>query len=465
MKKERKSQISHFFFVLFAIIPAIIAGIITYSPDKPPKRNPVILISVDTLRADHLASYGYSRPTGPNLDRLADESAVFERAFSQSPNTIISHATMLTSLHPIVHGVTPEYKLGPSLTTLAEYFKKAGYKTGGFTTHKDWLCERMGFAQGFDAFYSEYVNAYTVNQQVFNFLRENQDEEFFLFIHYYDVHSDFTDLPYQTHTDYDNAFCKDYKGDFTGCGNGVCASEYLKELNKAGTPLLNQDLQYIIDLYDGGILYTDHHVGQLLEKLKELEIYDETMIVVTADHGEEFREHGHFLHEQLYDETMHVPLIIKFPFQKTIGHYPQIAGVIDIMPTILDTSGIPHQGLQGISLLPILKGTESHGHPAFSTLKETGSYKADYISVRNGAYSFFTWDRFAQSDLFNLKTDPEETADLSAQDTGIAGAMLKLARQYYQLNYKARNRLKNKRTKVTQSAEATKRLKSLGYLN
>ena len=171
-----------------------------YSPDKRPKRNPIILISIDTLRSDHLGTYGYNRATSPNIDNLATESAVFENAYSQSPNTIISHATMLTSLHPIVHGVTPDYKLGPSLTTIAEYFKTAGYKTGGFTTHKDWLCRRMGFGQGFDAFYSEYVNARTVNRQVFEFLEKNADDEFFLFIHYYDVHSDFTDLPYRTST-------------------------------------------------------------------------------------------------------------------------------------------------------------------------------------------------------------------------------------------------------------------------
>ncbi len=436
-----------------------------YSPDKRPKRNPIILISIDTLRSDHLGTYGYNRATSPNIDNLATESAVFENAYSQSPNTIISHATMLTSLHPIVHGVTPDYKLGPSLTTIAEYFKTAGYKTGGFTTHKDWLCRRMGFGQGFDAFYSEYVNARTVNRQVFEFLEKNADDEFFLFIHYYDVHSDFTDLPYRTSTYFDTAFCKDYQGDFNGCSDGVCASEYLKHLNETGTPLLDQDLQYIIGLYDGGILYTDHHIGQLMNKLKELEIYDNTMIVITADHGEEFREHGHFLHEQLFSEIMHVPLIMKFPHSQSIGRYPQMSGVIDIMPTMLDFSAIQHNGQQGISLLPIVNGSQTKGHPVFSTLKLSDICMEDHITVRNRTYSFFTWDKFKHTYLFNLNTDPEETADLSAQYTNIAGTMLKMTKKHFQLNYKARNRLKHKRRKVQQSAEATKRLKSLGYLN
>jgi arylsulfatase A-like enzyme len=465
MEKERKAKISHFFFVAFAIIPAIIAGILSYSPDKKPKRNPVILISIDTLRPDHLGTYGYTRPTSPNIDRLASDAAVFENAYSHSPNTIVSHATMLTSLHPIVHSVTPEYKMAPTLDTIAEYYHTAGFKTGGFTTHKDWLCEKMGFAQGFDTFYSEYVNARTLNEQVFQYLEENAGVEFFLFLHYYDPHSDFTDLPYNTRTTFDTTFCQDYQGDFSGCEAGVCASEYLKQLNKTGTPLLNQDLQYIIDLYDGGVLYTDHHIGELLNKLKELEIYEDALIVITADHGEEFREHGHFLHDQLYDETMHVPLIMKFPNSLSKGHFPQMSGVIDIMPTMLEFSKIPHKGLQGTSLLPIIKGSKAEGHPVFSTLKETGTYKSDYISVRNRAHSLITWERFSNSYLFNLKTDPQETADLSSQNTQIADHMLNLAKKYYQINFKTRNRLKHKHTKVQQSDEAAKRLKSLGYLN
>ncbi len=465
MKKERNNQNQVFYTIIIIAVTVCAASLFTISCHNKPKRNPVILISIDTLRPDHLGTYGYNRATSPNIDRLAGESTVFENAYSHSPNTIISHATMLTSLHPIVHGVTPEYKMANSLQTLAEYYKTAGYTTGGFTTHNDWLCKEMGFAQGFEVFYSRYVNARAVNKEVFKFLDKHSDDEFFLFIHYYDVHSDFADLPYRTCTNMDQTFCKDYQGGFTGCQDGLCASELLKRFNDTGAPLPKQDLQYIIDLYDGGILYTDNYIGQFMNKLKELEIYDKTMIVLTADHGEEFREHGHFLHDQLYEETMHVPLIVKFPGAPIKRRVPQLAGVIDIMPTLLDFSAIPYNDLQGLSLLPVVNGDQSQDHPVFSTLKETGTDQADNISVRNHSYCYFTWDRFKNSFLFNRETDIHETIDLAARETEITSQMQRFAKEYFLTNCNIRNRLKHKRAKIQQNDETTKLLKSLGYLN
>ena len=132
----------------------------------------VVLISIDTLRADHLGLYGYSRATSPRLDELAKRSLVFRRAYAHSANTIVSHASMLTSLYPVSHGARPpDVPLKQSFTTVAEAFRAAGYETAGFTSHPPWLNQRMGFAQGFDSFGTKAVAAERLNQDVFRWLQ------------------------------------------------------------------------------------------------------------------------------------------------------------------------------------------------------------------------------------------------------------------------------------------------------
>ena len=132
----------------------------------------VILISIDTLRADHLSLYGYSRQTSPRLDELAARSFVFDRAYAPSANTLVSHASLLTSLHPVSHGTrSPDVPLDEAVTTLAESLRARGYQTAGFTSHPTWLTKRMGFAQGFDYFESTGVPAEKLNQNILYWLR------------------------------------------------------------------------------------------------------------------------------------------------------------------------------------------------------------------------------------------------------------------------------------------------------
>lgn len=452
---------------IVVIAAAAAAVVLLLLPGQAPSRAPVILISIDTLRADHLGVYGYHRNTSPHIDQLAGNGIVFTQAYAQSPNTIISHATMLTSLYPIVHGVTPEYRLEPEIETVTEYFQKQGYKTGGFTTHGAWLNEEMGFAQGFDDFFSRFVSGDNINSRVFAFLDEHAHGDFFLFVHYYDPHSDNYKLPYDTRTHFDRTFCPDYRGSFTGCRENLCASQLLKRLNETGRPLPAEDRQYMIDLYDGGILYTDFQLGRLFKKLKELDVYDRALILITADHGEEFREHGQFLHNQLYNEVMRVPLIIKPP-----GSRPQVrknspVGVIDIMPTLLEFAAIPYDNhnLQGRSLWPQIEGSEPRERTVFSTLKGVELSQADHLSLRNRTFSFHTWDKFSQFKLFNLKTDPGETRDILDPKDETFEKFLRLAKKQYHSQLKLRNRFKYKRTGVKQSRENIEKLKSLGYLN
>lgn len=469
MKKKRtlwgKIKLS-LVLAIVGIAAAVAAAVLFLLPGQTPARPPVILISIDTLRADHLGVYGYHRNTSPHIDRLAEKGIVFTHAYAQSPNTIISHATMLTSLYPMVHGVTPEYRLAPEIETVAEYFQEQGYKTGGFTTHGAWLNEEMGFAQGFDDFFSRFVSGDNINSRVFAFLDEHGHRDFFLFVHYYDPHSDHYKLPYDTRTHFDRTFCPDYRGSFTGCRENLCASQLLKRLNETGQPLPAEDRQYIMDLYDGGILYTDFQLGRLFKKLKELDVYDKALILITADHGEEFREHGQFLHNQLYNEVMRVPLIIKPP-----GSRPQVrknspVGVIDIVPTLLEFAHIRYEDdhLQGRSLWPQIEGSEPGERIVFSTLKGVELSQADHLSLRDRTFSFHTWEKFSQFKLFNIKTDPGETRDILDPEDETLEKFLRLARNQYRSQLKLRNRFKYKRTGVKQSRENLEKLKSLGYL-
>jgi arylsulfatase A-like enzyme len=450
---------------LFTVVLIIITIGCSYSRPKPGFN--IVLISLDTLRADHVGAYGYNRYTTPFIDELAKNAILFENAFAHSPNTAISHATMLTSLQPMVHEVSPEYILGEEFETLAEYFKKNGYKTGGFTTHGSWLDRRMGFAQGFDDFYSDFLSAPEINKYVFEFLEKNAKDRFFLFVHYYDIHSDYEKLPYDTGTEYDRKFCKDYKGDFTGCKNNFCASTYLEKVNSKGWTIPGEDLEYITALYDGGIAYTDFHVNCLFNRLRELGLFESSLIIITSDHGEEFMEHGRVLHFQLYNEVMHVPLIIKIPGEKEYASIKSLVGVIDIMPTILDMAGIKHKNLQGKSALPLINSEKEENRFVFATLCGLGPGWESDIFFRNKDNSFFTRDKFTIFELYDVQMDPDEKINIAnAKEKKIKKReLLQKAIAYYQAQKKEKKKFKHKKRKTVFKKEETDRLKSLGYIN
>ncbi|MCP4148432.1 MAG: sulfatase [bacterium] len=445
------------------LILAIVAGFII--EDYFNRSYNVILISLDTLRADHMGSYGYKRNTTPYLDKFAEDCAVFENVYAQSPNTVISHATMLTALQPRVHEATPEIILSDDFETLQDYFKRRDYKTGGFTSHGAWLNRNMGFAQGFDQFHSDFINAEKINGFVFDFLEKNKSDNFFLFVHYYDIHSDYDKLPYETKTDYDNTFGNDYQGSFTGCREGFCASTFLEKVNTDNWTIPEEELRYITALYDNGILYTDNQVNRLFDRLKELELFEDSLIIITSDHGEEFMEHGRTLHLQMYREVMQVPLIIKLPGKNKPVRIKNAVGVIDIMPTALDITEIEHSDLQGRSLLPLIKGEDEKNRFVFSTLfglEPEGEYG---LFLRHGSNSFFTHNRFTNTELYDTMSDPQEKQNIAEKDKRTKMELLKKTREFFKMQQKIQKHFKFKKTQSVLSKEDREKLKSLGYLN
>lgn len=338
--------------------------------EHPRKRPHVILISVDTLRADHLGCYGYARDTSPNIDRLAARSVRFENAFAQASWTLPSHMSIMTSQYPHVHGVEQQDQALPeSALTLAEVLDNAGYLTAAMIS---WVFvgREYGFAQGFDEFVElvpppEQVDSATsaafraeqVTDRAIEWLSRRQGEPFFLFLHYFDPH-----INYDAPEPYTTMFDPDYKGSARGDFDWI--SPYIKGLHHEPARVGMRDLKHLTARYDGEIRYTDHHIGRLIGALDQSVGLDNCLIVFTSDHGEELNEHGSLEGHQwtLYDEVVHVPLIIHPPGGLEGGAAVTTpAESIDIASTIA--------GWLGIAQPPSFQGDDFSGLLADPSLR------------------------------------------------------------------------------------------------
>ena len=334
------------------------------------KKN-IVLISIDTLRADHLGVYGYDRDTSPNIDELAKDAVVFEEAFSSSHWTFPSHASLLTGLDPVALGalgtgdtLQPEYK------TLAETLKENGWQTAAFVGggNYSYISSERGFGQGFNHYvhapYShdgmqslvlswishrwsrdvehEVGTATSQMAHVQRWLKTRSDAPFFLFLHLYDVHSDKDELPYDAPGEFRERFASGIGEDFTGCHpSGLCASEMLIAYARGeieGRPS-EDHIERMIELYDGGIAYADAELSRFFDMLERAGISESTTLVITSDHGEAFFEHGLPLHEDLHHENLHVPLILKDSDLEP-GRVRGAVQNMDIVPTILELVGV-----------------------------------------------------------------------------------------------------------------------------
>lgn len=275
----------------------------------------VILVVVDTMRADRMSLYGYERPTTPELEKFAASAVTFDRAYSPSSWTRPSVASFFTGLYPSTHGCeTKDDALDASHQTLAELFQESGYTTVGFHTNGN-IGEGFGFGQGFDRYEKiapnasypddhEIADAKAVNAQVQRWLSEERpDEPWFLFVLYIDPHDPY--LPHDEHW-----FGPPHEGEFY-----EGSRKHLKKMDTTGGRTYRGDRKTISNLYDGEIAYVDSQLGQLFRTLDEEGLTDDTVVMVTSDHGEclwdhgEQRAHGRLL----YEELIHVPLIVRWP--------------------------------------------------------------------------------------------------------------------------------------------------------
>ena len=348
----------------------------------------VLLITLDTTRADRLGCYGYSKAKTPNLDAIARNGILFENAYSPVPLTLPSHASIMTGLYPVAHGVhnNGTYELTPEKTTLAEILKADGYKTAAFLASFS-VDSRFGLDQGFDLYDDNFqegtpfkaLNSERKAEQVYQIFSpwfdKLKDEPFFCWLHFFDPH-----LPYSPPSPYSEQF--------------------------ADQP------------YDGEVAYMDYIVGQVMKKIKDRNLLGRTLIIVAGDHGEAFGEKGESGHGVfLYDMTLRVPLLLyaenHLPALRTVAARVRL---IDVMPTVLDLldKSAP-AGVEGTSLVPtILKKNK----------KDLDSYIETYYPKENFGWASLTglisgtrkYIRAPKEELYDLKSDPGETQNLFAAD-------------------------------------------------
>ncbi len=370
------------------------------SPPPPGRR--VILISLDTLRTDHLSVYGYERRTSPNLEALAaTDAVVFERAYAQAPWTLPSHMSILTSLYPYAHRVSQEDKrLAPEVVTLTEALHDAGLATLALTDGA-YMSKGYGFEDGFDEYLDDTFAADSGKgglertfPKVQQWLAAERDSSFFLFLHTYDTHA-----PYAAREPWFSTFLPDRPSS----SEEKAQIEYLASLGESSYYELErfEGMDKFVAAYDGMILWVDHVLGQLFARLRQLGIYDDTMIVITSDHGENFLDegvyagHGVFLH----DAEIRVPLIVKFPGNRFGGQRSQaIVESVDIMPTVLAALRVtvPESVImQGHDLAPLLEGQPDPTPAAFSS---HGHLQGESVRIQD--WTFVTGVSDAEVDTF-----------------------------------------------------------------
>jgi arylsulfatase A-like enzyme len=346
--------------LLLALLAAGCSGKAAPRPDAlplPRATRGYILISIDTLRADHLGAYGYPRPTTPFLDSLARRSTLFEEAYAQFPSTLVSHMSMLTGLYPREHGVFPPNRvLSSQVELLPEVFQRSGFRTGGFT-EGGYVSGRFGFRRGFDEFVSRDRNR---NRPVENTFRRGVGfleglgprDRFFLFLHTYAVHT-----PYDAPEQYRRPF---WPGDPPAGAPGLpITGAALERLSLSGERPPQPAIDWLEALYDAGIRQTDEVLQRFFADLERLGLARDVTVIITADHGEEFMEHGRFNHTQLYRESLHVPLLVVHPDQPAAVRHGGVVQLVVLAPTLYELARLQPRGRPaGVSRARLV------GHPA-----------------------------------------------------------------------------------------------------
>jgi arylsulfatase A-like enzyme len=395
---------------------ALLALVVTALPACAERRPNILLVSIDSLRADHLEAYGYHRETSPLVAWLARTGALFETVVAPAPWTLPSHVSLLTSMAPRQHGVTDAAtRLADGAMTLARVLEQNGYATAGFVS-TILLTERYGLAQGFDSYDAQvvfaedaYMSPRAITSErlvdaVLGWLDGWRDgasgTPFFIFLHMYDVHANYNPPP-----PYDRLF--------------------VPPPADAATDPKQCRVAHQLALYDGEIRYTTEQLARVIDRLRALEILDDTIVVVTADHGDEFFEHGGQGHGvRVYDEIILVPLVVRYPSRVPADQ--RIASqvrLMDVAPTILGLAGIappasfggpPDSPHRQRDLSPWITGATLEPFPALVAFSE-----AEMIpGVLPLSWSVRTQDRKLlqrplgqQPELYDLSADPREQVD------------------------------------------------------
>jgi len=387
----------------------------------------VILLVIDTLRADHLGCYGYRRNTSPCIDEIASEGVIFEHAYPTDVPTQPSFTSMFTGMRGIETGIV-SHSSTESLPEEIPYFPEILSQKGIVTAAVSTLyMMRRWFARGFRYYMNpvagvrrrlQQVDAEEINSFAFQWLRENYRKDFFMFIHYWDPHS-----IYRPPEKYRRLF---YKGDECDLENH--SLDALKEqpvwpFVKGHLDAIKRgitDIEYVIAQYDGEIRYVDDNVRDLVNMLEDLGIYDETALIITSDHGESLGEHNfYFDHCEVYETTIHVPLIIRYPPMIPRGKRFKglVQSTISIMPTVLSLFGVEYQRrTEGKNLIDLANGEEE---PFEEIYVNQGLWTAKR-AVRTEKWKLIrTYDpgfwETPEIELYDMENDPDEKRNLALE--------------------------------------------------
>jgi len=444
-----------------------VAGLLASCTSKPsgPVDN-VVLIIVDTLAARHLGVYGAANSPSPNIDSFARSSTVFEKAYSPSSWTKPAVASIFTGVMPSVHDVRSiDIDLNEDHPTLATRLKNIKIQSAGFISHT-FISPEMGYGQGFDRYETlpfrgnvhDVVSSKKITDLGIDWLKENvttSKKPFFLFLHYFDPHNN-----YQHHESFDRSSW--YNGE-------IKPGMDIRDIRNRIPEMNDDDIKYIRDLYDEEIAFTDEQIGRFLKFLKDMNLSDRTLVVLTADHGEEFLNHGAIGHSRtLYDELIHVPLIVRLPAKGQARRVEANVTTLDILPTVMDLFGIDKDPqLQGVSLKETLIDSNATP-PARDIISEVDFrsrfIKSNKIAAIRGDYKLVLDKPTSTFELFNLKSDPREIENIVSVDTVRVAEMGKVITDYkdkYQQNDEA---LFKRKKKIESTPEEVEQLESLGYL-
>jgi arylsulfatase A-like enzyme len=375
-------------------------------------RPSVILISLDTVRRDRLGCYGFDRGTTPEIDRFAQRSVLFRDVHSPEAWTLTAHMSLLTSLPPLAHGVDQNRPLPDAAATLAGTLRRAGYATAALVDDVGWLHPYFGFDRGFDAYRRIRGDARAKNAALEPLLDDLEaGGPFFLMLHYFDAHGDWGRMPYEAPPEELREFAGWYQGSFDGCDErDRCGAVLLRAWTEEKTPPPEEIRKYLSSLYDAGLAALDRELGRLFDDLERRGLLDRAIVVLTADHGEEFFEHGMALHRQLHGECTAVPLLVRSPGGTQARRVEGTAGLVDVAPTILELAGIgAPRTMQGRTLAAALRGDAVELDRPYAVLESgqtrSGLRTARYLLLRDGA----------NERLFDLAADPGEREELLGQ--------------------------------------------------